>query len=314
MAATADQVQSWVRDLRAATTPGFESGSNAQAPVTGAVYEIVAKLCTELLDRLPTSFLATDVRNAIAKDGGPTQPINVVLRQEVDLLKQVLQRVSATLETARAAISGAVLMTEDVISDVQRLHENSLPASWEKGAWRAGHSGLAGWLGGLMQRCEQWRRWIEKGRPATYWLAGFRHPRSFLTAIKQEVCRARKEWTLEEVVLFTEISMLELADVKGPAEDGVYIHSLFLEGCGWHKREARLTENTSRATITPLPVLYVCAVQKKLKSYDYHVFEAPCYADRSRQGESIFTVDIRTEDTHAHKWTLRGVCVLCSKD
>ena len=46
---------------------------------------------------------------------------------------------------------------------------------------------LGPWTRDLLQRLDQLKRWIEKGYPVCYWLAGFTYPTAFLTAVLQ-VC------------------------------------------------------------------------------------------------------------------------------
>lgn len=44
---------------------------------------------------------------------------------------------------------------------------------------------LGPWTRDLLQRLDQLRRWIDKGYPICYWLAGFTYPTAFLTAVLQ---------------------------------------------------------------------------------------------------------------------------------
>mmetsp|Transcript_5008 Transcript_5008/g.11692 ORF Transcript_5008/g.11692 Transcript_5008/m.11692 type:complete len:169 (-) Transcript_5008:27-533(-) len=168
-----------------------------------------------------------------------------------------------------------------------------------------------------MQRCEQWRRWIDKGRPTAYWLTGLLQPRNFLNAIKQEHLRKKdkdnRDTQLEDLVLLSEVTKMEINDIKGHAEDGVYIHSLMLEGCGWHKRDSKIVDNPTRNPFVPIPILHVSAIPKKQRQWDYQVYEAPVYMDKTRTGGSVFSVEVRTDEPPA-KWTMRGVAILASRD
>jgi len=44
---------------------------------------------------------------------------------------------------------------------------------------------LGPWTRDLLQRLDQLKRWIDKGYPTCYWLAGFTYPTAFLTAVLQ---------------------------------------------------------------------------------------------------------------------------------
>jgi hypothetical protein len=172
---------------------------------TATIVESVSRMCLDLLERLPQSFAGIDAQTVMVRDGGQISPMNAVLVQEVEALKRILSKVKSTLEAIRAAASGNALMSDADMRNIQALHASSVPPSWEDGTWRAGSGALTGWLSGLVQRCEQWRRWVDKGRPWFFWLAGFIFPRSFFVALKQEVCRRRRDWALDELELFTEV-------------------------------------------------------------------------------------------------------------
>lgn len=68
-----------------------------------------------------------------------------------------------------------------------------------------------------------------------------------------------------------------------------------------------------------LPILYVTAVNKKKsgggdenKSSQY---SCPVYKYPRRNDKYlIFRVNLPCEGTGAHKWKLRGVCLLCSQE
>ena len=309
VASNTDQVTEMLRTMGSAASDkakgnslGYQSG-----------YEGLSKMCSDLLERLPIAFIQIDVKMAISKDGGASAPINVVLRQEVELLKAVFGKVKQTMEDVRASIAGHMVMTDEMLVDVRALYDSKLPPSWEKGAWRTGDSGLAGWLGNLMQRCEQWRLWVERGRPSCFWLAGFLRPRAFLNAVKQDAVKKRESWSLEETVLVTQVTKTDANDVKGPAEQGVFVHSVVLEGCGWHKRDTKLIDSTARTLHHPLPVLNIYPSVKKSKSSEHLVYETPMYADKRRTGPSLLTVELKTDEPPA-KWTMRGVALLITRD
>merc|ERR1712025_1047860 len=67
---------------------------------------------------------------------------------------------------------------------------------------------LAGWLKGLIDRHHQLNSWLTsqtRERPPSFWLTGFFNPQGFLTSMKQEVTRAKKVWSLDNVEFTTEV-------------------------------------------------------------------------------------------------------------
>ena len=129
------------------------------------------------------------------------------------------------------------------------------PKPWLKLSWEAPSLGL--WFTGLLQRHEQLHRWLTAGRPASFWLGGFFNPQGFLTAVKQEVTRrhAGDKWALDDAVLVSEVTrFVDPGAVREGPGEGVYVHGLSLEGCGWGAREGRLVEAEPKKLFCPLPV------------------------------------------------------------
>lgn len=91
---------------------------------------------------------------------------------------------------------------------------------------------------------------------------------------------------------------------------GVYVYGLYLDGCGWDKKNLRLIEPSPKVLYTCLPVVHVFAsnVEKKKTTAFY---EAPVYKKPNRTDATyIFSLMLKTllEPNH---WITRGVALLC---
>ena len=148
--------------------------------------DIVDKICEELLGKCPPAFDKEDIKDKAAKlPGGSTMPLTVTLRQEIDCLNIVIKLTKSTLSNLRLAIAGSVALSGDLIDALDALFNARIPASWLGKSWLA--STLGNWFTGLLQRFDQLSKWINTGRPRSFWLTGFFNPQGFLTAMKQEV-------------------------------------------------------------------------------------------------------------------------------
>merc|ERR1711988_1277243 len=82
------------------------------------------------------------------------------------------------------------------------------------------------WFTSLLARYEQNEKWLNSGRPNSYWMTGFFNPQGFLTAMKQEVTRQHQadKWALDDMQYHTELTKYEADGVPGAPKEGVYIH------------------------------------------------------------------------------------------
>jgi len=204
--------------------------------------EVKEKLEKELLPMLPADFIILDVIERLKNLRGPrglgdpeTVPLNIFLRQEIDRFAMILGIVKTTMQNMVDAIEGSIIMTPDIVDAIAAVHDFRVPSSWQFDPTGAEISwltpSLAGWLKGLLDRHYQLNNWISKERPPSFWLTGFFNPQGFLTAMKQEVTRAKKVWSLDNVEFTTEVikEIIQGDDGKiegktiQPPQEGVYI-------------------------------------------------------------------------------------------
>lgn len=78
--------------------------------------------------------------------------------------------------------------------------------------------------------------------------------KGFLTAMRQETTRSNlsRGWALDTVTLSNDVTKMMREDVSAPPPDdmgGVYIYGLFLDGAGWDRRSAKLTEAPPKVSL-----------------------------------------------------------------
>ena len=303
--------------------------------------EVVFDKADELLALMPKGYVMDEVRAKIKKrpkaelqhvlnDNNPGQvdgfsiPLNVFLFQEIARLQDVIHNVRSTLENLKQAINGEIIMTPELQDALNSVFDAKPPRHWYVDAGGAQTAwdlpSLALWFTGLVDREAQLSAWLNGTRPNSYWMTGFFNPQGFLTAMRQEVTRRHKheKWALDDMVLISKVTDVEESrKVKKQADEGVYIHGLFLEGCTWDSKAKVLVESQPKELYTPLPVLHVSATisSKAKKFYDSGKFyDCPVYMKPRRTDLAfVFTVKMPSNVPPEH-WVLRGVALLCSKD
>merc|ERR1711935_1058259 len=172
------------------------------------------------------------------------------------------------------AIEGSTIMTPEIVDSITAVFDFRVPYKWQFDPTWAEISwmtpSLGGWIKGLGDRYHQLSSWIFKERPPSFWLTGFFNPQGFLTAMKQEVARTKKEkggWALDEVVYDTNVEKDVVMGDDGrldgiklsPPSEGVLVHGLYLEGASWSKAGRGLEESEPKVLYCQFPVLHVSA-------------------------------------------------------
>ena len=188
---------------------------------------------------------------------------------------------------------------------VHALVLNEVPGSWSNWSWEA--TSLEEWLGILRARGEQLSMWLKRDRLPMVWLGGLAHPFKFLQALKRKVVRSHPGWTSESTTLHAEFTLRDRELYLSSPPDGVYVHSLVLEGATWSN--GKLGDPPSSSIRKKMPVLLISVIPRKDRPrHRLNVFSAPLYYDRGR-GERLLWVDLPT-DQEVRKWVVRGVALI----
>jgi dynein heavy chain, axonemal len=316
------------------TQPRQVGGGSKGGKSSGAqkLEDIVSSQCDEYLRRLPDEFVEDACRSLVKKRMPLKRPMAVFLLQEVQRLQAVIVKVGWTLENVQLAISGDVVMTDELQRAMGDIFDARVPGPWlrtpagDEFSWLA--SSLGPWFAGLQERDAQLRSWINDGAPNSYWMTGFFNPQAFLTAMKQEVTRehSKEKWALDGVEYFVEVKEMAGAHaVRAPAEEGVYVHGLFIEGARWNSnykskdgKKGSLDELQGKARVDSLPVMRITVI--KASAAESHansstVYMCPLYRYARRTDlHLVFSAPMNTliEGKDKNHWTLRGVAALCS--
>ncbi|KAK2191796.1 hypothetical protein NP493_45g04011 [Ridgeia piscesae] len=261
---------------------------------------IVYRQAEEMLEKLPPNYLSHEVRDRLKKMGH-LQPLNIFLRQEIDRMQRVIQTVRSTLMDLKLAIDGTIIMNENLRDALDNMYDAKVPAVWKRVSWES--STLGFWFTEFLERNDQFSKWISEGRPNVFWMTGF------LTAMRQEVTRAHKGWSLDTVILHNDVTKWLKDDINSSPSEGVYVYGLYLEGASWDRRNCRLTEPQPKVLSVMLPVVYIYAMQIQPK--DVRLYSCPVYKKPQRTDLTYVTILLLKSIVSPDHWILRGVAALC---
>eukprot|EP01043_Picozoa_sp_COSAG02_P032009 COSAG02_NODE_2120_length_9782_cov_1.807085_2_plen_2245_part_00 len=292
--------------------------------------DIVLMQGEDMLAKDPGDFDVNNVKDAIVKLGGMGKPHNVVLWQEVERINVIIKLYRITLKNLKLAVAGTIIMGVDLIEALDNIFDARPPPRWVAKSWVSPTIGL--WFASFMTRVQQLKDWMDKGKPACFWLTGFFNPNGFLTATMQDVARRHQGWALDEVVMYSEPTKNDMKDVRAGPEEGVYVYGLWIDGAGWDKKRVCLVDQAPKVLFYELPVTLITGVQytdkksgwgfgdPKLTSgkVDMTKYSSPVYMYPRRctgaLGTYIDQIDLGAGGEPPMKWCLRGVCLLLQKD
>jgi len=295
--------------------------------------EVVNEKCAELSQKMPADFVEDEYSHQIKRLGGLGIPLNIFLFQEVQRLQKVIKMTREDLLSLQLAIKGEVVMTEQLQAALNDIYDAKVPHTWlwtpggDQASWLSPTLGL--WFTVLLERDLQNRTWLQKNRPASFWMTGFFNAQGFLTSMKQEVARAHRseQWALDDMEYISSVTEHEHLGAlpKKGADEGVFVHGLYLDGAAWqnakNRQDRSLVEAVPKVLFAPLPVIHVSAVARNKKPKDSIYgpngpYMCPCYKYPKRTyWFFIFSVALPPgRDFVPSHWCLRGVALLCSTD
>ncbi len=116
----------------------------------------------------------------------------------------------------------------------------------------------------------------------------------------------------------------DMSELPGPAENGYYVHGLYLEGAAWEVggqgNEGYLIQARPKELHPKLPVVNVISVQKDLKKTKLQ-YNCPVYITSGRGPTYVFSANLQMQDEEEeeegaaqYSWILAGVALLMSDD
>merc|ERR1711988_546766 len=152
--------------------------------------------------------------------------------------------------------------------------------------------------------------------PKVMWLSGLHIPETYLAALVQQCCRAKK-WALDRSSLFTKTTKYATAEeVPKKPEFGAYVTGLYLEGAGWDIQKSCLTRQKPKVLVEELPIIEIIPAEAaKIKLTNQ--LTTPVYTTSDRRNAMgvglVFECNLTTFEHESH-WILQGVAVILNMD
>jgi len=290
--------------------------------------EIVLDMVREFAKVVPESMNKRDAHPDTyrqTEEGGMIS-LGVFHGQETDRFNDLISKVKLSFAMLDKAIQGLVVMSADYEEMFNAFLIQSTPKMWSKVTYPC-LKPLNSWMVDFVDRIAFMRRWLVGGAPASFWVPCFYFPQGFMTAAMQVHARKTKI-PIDTLKFWSEPTLIEdgTSDDVQPQENGVNIHGMFLQGCGWNFAGQQLKESDKDILFVLIPVLWLNPVlnsefAEKMKSSTR--YECPLYKTSERKGTLSTTghstnwitwFQLPTDMSDQAHWIRRGVALLCMLD
>ncbi|KXZ55711.1 DHC8 protein [Gonium pectorale] len=301
--------------LLAMTGGGGSGGGGSGGGGAGgtAAEDRVAMVVVECLARLPPEFdiEAIQRRWPVKYE----ESLNTVLSQECSRFNKLLAILHESLVNIRLALQGLLVMSAELEAAVSAIAINQVPELWKRRSYPS-LKPLGSYLEDLYQRLDMFGSWAAGGPPPSFWLPGFFFVQSFLTASLQNYARRRRV-PIDTVSFGFETLGMDASSYRQPPTEGVYVHGMFLEGCGWDAAAQRLCESQPKVLFVPAPVMWLRPRSAEQQEH-YDFYDCPLYRTADRRGvlattghstNFVMFVKLPTDMPASH-WIMRGVALL----
>lgn len=305
----------------------------------------VREVMTNIQERLPEEFETVSLTlKAKPLLEGPSGPYIVVALQECGRINALLAEIRNSISDLDKGLKGQLNMSQAMEDLATAFMLNQWPGRnpfskcmWEKLAWPS-QKNLMSQFSDLLLRVDQLARWTKDFEtPKSIWLPGLFNPSSYLTAAQQVTAR-RTNLALDKMTMETHVTtMWDPSEVTDYAEDGTYIHGLYLEGARWPKGEEAgdtfevsgtscagcLCDSKLKELLPRMPIMYVKSVpiqpqwEASPVGYlrnDEAVYECPVYTTSFRGNTFVFLSTLKSKEGEVQKWIMGGVALLMQTD
>lgn len=269
------------------------------------------------LERTPVNLDMIEILEQL-KDKART-PYEVITIQECERMNILLNVIRGALSDLRMGLTGELNQTGAMEMLLQNLLVNKVPELWvDKYAYETLKPADMFFID-LASRVEQYFNWTEMWQmPKSVCLPYLFNPMSFITAVVQSTAR-EKNLPLDNMCIQTNVMPFFLEEVTGKAEEGYYIHGLFIEGATWElgqtDQEGYLIPSILQVRKPAFPVINTIAVILKDKRAEAQLI-TPVFVT-SERGETFvtdFNLTMESDEFDKKIWILAGVALLLTND
>jgi len=303
---------------------GGGGGDGAAAGASGGGGGGLSAVVDDLLAKCPEPFNMVEVNSRAADK----TPFVICALQEATRMNGLVVEIKRSLEELLLGLAGSLNMSDKMTALQTALERKGVPASWMGMMSTRVQEvySLTQWYTDVKQRYVQLVDWLgydikslpdfkvkrqEILQPKSIWMPGLFNAKAIVTAVQQIYAR-RNSLPLDVMKFMTECTKFtSFEEVPGPAEEGVFIHGLVMEGARWDLKTGLMADSLPSELHPDMPVMVIKPVHVDNYSIAGY-YPCPVYMNMQRANVYSAMVGVFTlkTDKPITKWVLASAAML----
>jgi len=186
---------------------------------------------------------------------GQMDSLATVLSQEIDRFNLLMSVIRSSLAQLRRAMRGLIVMSGELEDMFNSLLDGQVPRRWAESAYPS-LKPLGSWVSDLKARMQFMHAWARTGTPNSFSLPSIFFTQGFLTGTLQR--HARKHVIPIDSLEFSFVvsKLVKPEELPAPAEDGCFVHGLFVEAATWDMDLMALQPAQPGTMFASLPLIH----------------------------------------------------------
>ncbi|XP_034943575.1 dynein heavy chain 12, axonemal [Chelonus insularis] len=278
--------------------------------------EFLIKLKNDIYDKLPPLFDLDEAKKMYPVSY--EESMNTVLVQEIERFNILHREIRRSLEIMEKTVLGMIVMTVEMETFIQQILNAKLPSRWMQASTYPSLKSLSGFINDFIERLNFFKKWLDHGKPSSFWISGFSFIHGFLTSVLQNFAR-KYQMSIDKVDLDFEV--MSVYTISEAPVDGVYVYGMYLAGGRWDIDKTVLVESQPKVLWDLMPIVWLKPSEISCIKIGKR-YECPLYITSARFGtlkttghstNYVLMILLDTELPVSH-WIKRGLALLCQLD
>ncbi|KAI4474528.1 hypothetical protein M0802_015568 [Mischocyttarus mexicanus] len=204
-----------------------------------------------------------------------SNPLNIVLMYEIELMNKTLIEIKETLKDLRSAFKGDIILNNDLEEIWKLIYNGQIPYIWKKVSNNMEVINLSEFMNYLIKKRKLIEDWIENKHPYLINFSALTYCKMFLSVSKLMFSR-KHNLPIENINIDFEIlPIYEPSEIKDKCNDLYYIHGLYLIGAQWDSQKMILINSIPGIYRYDMPIMCLQFVTQE--TILENIYKCPVY-------------------------------------